>query len=86
MITIDETYYNIGEIKFDTIQDVKQFVNFISKYSEEYYLMSGRYLVNAKSIMGIFSLDLSKPIQIVSEQKFSKEFLKEFETKNFKKE
>ena len=83
---MNETYYKIGEIKFDTIEDVKRFVNFISKYSDEYYLNSGKYLVNAKSIMGIFSLDLSKPVIIVSEKEFTEDFLKEFKAQNFKKE
>lgn len=86
MIKMDETYYKIGEIKFDTIEDVKKFVNFIAKYSDDYYLISGKYLVNAKSIMGVFSLDLSKPIHVVSEKEFTEEFLKEFEAQNFKKE
>lgn len=83
---MNETYYKIGEIKFDTIEDVKRFVNFITKYSDEYYLNSGKYLVNAKSIMGIFSLDLSKPVIIVSEKEFTEDFLKEFKAQNFKKE
>lgn len=83
---MNETYYKIGEIKFDTIEDVKRFVNFITKYSDEYYLNSGKYLINAKSIMGIFSLDLSKPVVIVSEKEFTEDFLKEFKAQNFKKE
>ena len=36
----------------------------ISKYDGDFDLISGRYVVDAKSIMGIFSLDLSKPIQL----------------------
>ncbi|MBD9097733.1 MAG: HPr family phosphocarrier protein, partial [Ruminococcaceae bacterium] len=51
-------------IKFDTINDVKAFVNSVSKYDFEVDLVSGRYAVDAKSIMGIFSLDLSKEIQM----------------------
>lgn len=47
-------------IKFDTINDVKIFVNCVSKYDFDVDLISGRYAVDAKSIMGIFSLDLSK--------------------------
>ena len=43
---------------------IKSFVNIINKYSFEMDLHSGRYLVDAKSILGIFSLDLSKPIEL----------------------
>ena len=45
-----------------SISDVKEFVNIISKCEFDVDLVSGRYIVDAKSIMGIFSLDLSKPI------------------------
>jgi phosphotransferase system HPr-like phosphotransfer protein len=46
------------------INDVKNFVNIVSKYDFEVDLTSGRYVIDAKSIMGIFSLDLSKPIKL----------------------
>ena len=49
-------------IKLNSINDVKQFVNIVSKYDFDVDLLSGRYAVDAKSIMGIFSLDLSKEI------------------------
>ena len=51
-------------IKLDTINDVKNFVNIVSKYDFDVDLISGRYAVDAKSIMGIFSLDLAKPIKM----------------------
>ncbi len=44
------------------ISDVKEFVQKVSDYSYDVDLVSGKYTVDAKSIMGIFSLDLSKPI------------------------
>ncbi len=47
-----------------SINDVKDFVNIVSKYDFDVDLTSGRYVIDAKSIMGIFSLDLSKPIKI----------------------
>jgi phosphotransferase system HPr-like phosphotransfer protein len=50
----------------DSISAVKKFVNIVSKYDYEVDLASGRYAVDAKSIMGIFSLDLSKPIQLTA--------------------
>ncbi len=47
-----------------SINDVKDFVNMVSRCDFEVDLTSGRYVVDAKSIMGIFSLDLSKPIKV----------------------
>ena len=49
-------------IMLNTINDVKAFVNTVSKYDFDVDLISGRYAIDAKSIMGIFSLDLSKEI------------------------
>ncbi len=51
-------------IQLNSINDVKLFVNTVSNYSCDIDLTSGRYVVDAKSIMGIFSLDLSKPIKV----------------------
>lgn len=47
-----------------SINNVKDFVNVVSKYDFDVDLTSGRYVVDAKSIMGIFSLDLSQPIKV----------------------
>ncbi len=49
-------------IMLATINDVKSFVSEVSICDYDVDLLSGRYAVDAKSIMGIFSLDLSKPI------------------------
>ncbi len=51
-------------MSLDSIDKVKLFVNLISKYDSDFDLISGRYVIDAKSIMGIFSLDLSKPIEL----------------------
>ena len=51
-------------ISLNSIDKVKAFVNDISKYEFDFDLVSGRYVIDAKSIMGIFSLDLSKPIDL----------------------
>ena len=48
----------------DSIDKVKGFVNDISRFNTDFDLLSGRYVIDAKSIMGIFSLDLSKPIEL----------------------
>lgn len=53
-------------IKLSSIEDVRNFVNIVTKYDMDIDLMSGRYIVDAKSIMGIFSLDLLKPIQLTA--------------------
>lgn len=51
-------------ISLNSIDKVKAFVNDISEYDFDFDLVSGRYVIDAKSIMGIFSLDLSKPINL----------------------
>ncbi len=51
-------------LMLNSINDVKDFVNTVSKYDFDVDLTSGRYVVDAKSIMGIFSLNLSKPIKV----------------------
>lgn len=52
------------EILLSSINDIKAFVNIVNRYEFDVDLTSGRYVVDAKSIMGIFSLDLSKPIKV----------------------
>ena len=52
------------QISLNSIDKVKSFVNDISKFDFDFDLVSGRYVIDAKSIMGIFSLDLSKPIDL----------------------
>ena len=52
------------DISLNSIDKVKSFVNDISKFDFDFDLVSGRYVIDAKSIMGIFSLDLSKPIDL----------------------
>ena len=51
------------QISLNSIDKVKSFVNDITKFDVD-FLVSGRYVIDAKSIMGIFSLDLSKPIDL----------------------
>ena len=52
------------QISLNSIDKVKAFVNDITKFDNDFDLVSGRYVIDAKSIMGIFSLDLSKPIDL----------------------
>jgi len=52
------------KICLNSIDKVKAFVNDITKFDSDFDLVSGRYVIDAKSIMGIFSLDLSKNIDL----------------------
>ena len=52
------------QILIDSIDKVKAFVNDIARFDCDFDLISGRYVIDAKSIMGIFSLDISKPIEL----------------------
>ena len=51
-------------IKLSFAEEVKAFVNVVSRYPYDMDLRAGRHVVDAKSILGIFSLDLSKPISL----------------------
>ena len=52
------------KISLNSIDKVKSFVNTISQFDSDFDLISGRYVIDAKSIMGIFSLDLSQDIDL----------------------
>ncbi|MDO5703060.1 MAG: HPr family phosphocarrier protein [Lachnospiraceae bacterium] len=52
------------KVSLNSIDKVKSFVNDITHFDFDFDLVSGRYVIDAKSIMGIFSLDLSKPIDL----------------------
>ena len=64
-------------LMLNSINDVKDFVNIVSKYDFDVDLTSGRYVVDAKSIMGIFSLNLSKPIKVEVHSDDCDEFMNE---------
>jgi hypothetical protein len=51
-------------VLLDKVADIKDFVNLASKCSDDVTIGSGRFAVDAKSIMGLFSLDLSKPLKV----------------------
>ena len=51
-------------ISLDTMEKVKTFVDTLAKFECEFDLISDRYRIDARSIMGIYSLDLSKPLQL----------------------
>lgn len=58
----EDTIMQSVQVSINTVDKVKSFVNDITKFEYDFDLVSGRYVVNAKSIMGIFSLDIRKPI------------------------
>jgi phosphotransferase system HPr-like phosphotransfer protein len=64
MALTEENIMQTVQISLNSIDKVKNFVNSISKFDFDFDLVSGRYVIDAKSIMGIFSLDLSKPIDL----------------------
>ena len=51
-------------VSLSSIEDVRQFVNAATCCPCEVDVLSGRYVVDAKSIMGLFSLDLSQPVKV----------------------
>ena len=64
MVLKEEALMKSIKIYLDTIDKVKGFVNVVSVCDGDFDLSSGRYVVDAKSIMGIFSLDISKPLRL----------------------
>lgn len=52
-------------LQMQQVDQVKEFVNLLSKYPYEMDLVSGRYTIDAKSLLGIYSLDLSNPLTLV---------------------
>ena len=75
MINKGECEMKSVNIKLSTIEDVKKFVNAVTLYNGDADLSSGRYVVDAKSIMGIFSLDLANPIKLTVESDNADELL-----------
>ena len=53
-----------ANIRLSLVENVNKFVNIVSKYPFDMDLRAGRHVVDAKSILGIFSLDLSRPIAL----------------------
>ncbi len=59
---------SVLNIKLDTIDKVKKFVRIVSEFEGDFYIVSGKYVIDAKSILGIFSIDLSKPVTLQIEK------------------
>ncbi|MBQ9070920.1 MAG: HPr family phosphocarrier protein [Clostridia bacterium] len=72
------------QITLSSIQDIRKFVNEVTLLDYEVDLEQGRYIVDAKSIMGIFALDTLSPITLVAHSDNTDEFfaqIKEFVVK-----
>ena len=61
-------------IRLSTVAEIKNFVNEVIKTAYEVDLVQGRYVIDAKSIMGIFSLDLLSPITLKAHTENAEEF------------
>lgn len=68
-----------ANIRINTIEDVKNFVTTVTKCNYDVDIVSGRYAIDAKSIMGIFSLDLSKPLELRVHSDDCDEFMAELD-------
>lgn len=68
------------KININTINDVKNFVNIVTKCEYDVDIISGRYAIDAKSIMGIFSLDLSKELTLNIHSDNCAEFMDEIKS------
>ena len=66
-------------VRFDTVVDAKKFVNICNSVPFDVDLVSGRYVVDGKSIMGLFSLDLSKPVELQADCEPDNEFVTKME-------
>ncbi len=68
------------KININTINDVKNFVSIVSRCDYDVDIISGRYAIDAKSIMGIFSLDLSKELTLNIHSDNCEDFLEEIKS------
>lgn len=71
------------EIYLSNVKDVRDFVNMVILIGYEVDLMQGKYVIDAKSVMGIFALDLMTPITVVAHSDDTKDFFEKLE--RFKK-
>ncbi|MBE6644840.1 MAG: HPr family phosphocarrier protein [Ruminococcaceae bacterium] len=71
------------EIVLSSVKDVRDFVNMVILIGYDVDLMQGKYVIDAKSVMGIFALDLMTPITVIAHSDNTKEFFEKIE--RFKK-
>lgn len=68
------------KISLSMAENVKKFVSIVNSYPYDLDLRSGRYLIDAKSLLGIFSLDLSKPVVLEVQEDNCDDLLKDLES------
>lgn len=66
------------QVKLNSIEKVENFVNIVNKQDEKYELISDAFIINAKSILGIFSLDLTKSLNHRTSGRYLPHELKQF--------
>ena len=67
------------KIRLKSINDINEFVRIANLFDDDIDLVSGRYVVDGKSIMGIFSLDLSVPIRVEIHGNYTDELRRDIE-------
>jgi len=70
---------NVITIQLHHVNQVREFVNLASTYPFDIDLVSGRYTVDAKSLLGIYSLDLNNPLQVIIYGDYAEDFAKKLE-------
>lgn len=75
----EEIIMTTAKINISTIDDVKNFVSIVTRCDYDVDIISGRYAIDAKSIMGIFSLDLSKELTLNIHSDNCSDFLDEID-------
>ncbi len=68
-----------NKIMLNNVQDIRDFVKIVIMTDYEVDLVQGRYVIDAKSIMGIFSLDLLSPITLVAHTDFADDLFEKIE-------
>lgn len=56
---------NEFKVLLETVEKIKKFINIVNKYDEDIDISKGRYTVDAKSVIGIFTLDLTEAVKVV---------------------
>ena len=67
------------KVMLNNVQDIRDFVKFVIMTDYEVDLVQGRYVIDAKSIMGIFSLDLLSPITLIAHSDFADELFEKID-------
>lgn len=67
------------QVLLNSMEEIQEFNRVVGQYEYEVDMVSGRYVIDAKSLMGILSLDLSKPVTIQMQGNPNEEFLEKLE-------